>query len=153
MPDSDASRRWASCSPDISMVKMATRAFCPTAAFRAKFRSSADLPTLGRAAQITRSERWKPPSSVSRSMKPVRIEPIAPANGESMPGVSQNCSSSVRSGTRSLMRCDCRSVMIRFSARPIAPSRSGPPWYATCTICEPAVIIARYVASRLTMCA
>ena len=69
MPVSPARARMASWSAVISRLKMA-QVWPALALAMAMFRPRVLLPTEGRAARITRSERWNPPKTSSRSVNP-----------------------------------------------------------------------------------
>ena len=66
---------WPSCSFDISILKMSTFALPFSAAFSAMLRAKAVLPIPGLAATMTRSDFWKPPSLLSRSLNP-EVTPV-----------------------------------------------------------------------------
>ena len=66
-----ASRRMASCSRDISRLKMATVFLYFFATLTPIFSAKADLPMAGRAAMSRRSDLFSPLIRVSKSRRPV----------------------------------------------------------------------------------
>ena len=99
-----ARRRMASCSRDISRLKIATVFLYFFATFTPMFRAKADLPMAGRAAISSRSDLLRPLILVSRSRRPV-----------DRPGIKESDMAS--SFSRSKTRCMVVPMCSRLSPR------------------------------------
>ena len=99
-----ANKRMASCSRDISRLKMATVFLYFFATLTPMFRAKADLPMAGRAATSRRSDLFRPLIRVSKSRRPV-----------DRPGIRESdCASSVK---RSKTLCRVVPMCSRLSPR------------------------------------